>query len=229
LAGVLERLAKHVIADDVVLRDASGELARLALEGPASPAIADAAQDDLAAAKALVLAYGVSGEAARQVFAPAAEAERLYQALLRAGRPHGLVEAGAEALEILRIESGTPRQGRELSEEVLPQEAGLDAAICTSKGCYTGQEVVARVRTYGQVKHRLVGLRVEGGDPPAPGTALEVDGARVGEVTSAALSPQAGAIALGYVRRPHDEPDTILRGGSARVRVARLPLVEPSV
>jgi folate-binding protein YgfZ len=201
---------------------------RLGLEGPASPAIAAAAEPALAAAGALALGYGVGGQVAVQLFAPAAQADALWRALLEAGRERGLVEGDLETLEILRIEAGTPRLGRELGEEVLPQEAGLDHAVSTTKGCYTGQEVMARIRTYGQVKHRLVGLRVEADAPPAPGTPLEVEGARVGEVTSAALSPHAGAIALGYLRRPHDEPGTRVRAGGASAQVARLPFVEAS-
>ncbi len=244
LPAVLARLEKYVIADDVVLRDASAELARLGVEGPRAPAILEAAlgrapeiapdsgiDAELAGVSVVVAAFGWSGAPAFQIYAPAAAAQEIAERLRQVGRSEGLVEAGADALEILRIEAGVPRLGAELDEEVLPAEAQLERAVSTTKGCYTGQEVVARLRTRGQVKHRLVGLRFEGGAPPEAGTAVaEVGGKarRIGEVTSACVSPQAGAIALAFVRRPHDEPGTEVAVGTARARVAPLPFVPTS-
>ena len=167
LPAVLARLEKYVIADDVVLRDASAELARLGIEGPRAPAILEAAlgrapeiapdsgiDAELAGVSIVVAAFGWSGAPAFQIYAPAAAAQEIAERLRQVGRSEGLVEAGAEALEILRIEAGVPRQGAELDEEVLPAEAQLERAVSTTKGCYTGQEVVARLRTRGQVKHR---------------------------------------------------------------------------
>jgi folate-binding protein YgfZ len=225
VAGVLERLAKYVIADDVQLADLGGRLARLGLEGPAAGAVATAARAALDAAGAVAAEYGWSGEPAVQLFVPVEACEPVLAALRAGAAGLGLVEADLEALEILRVESGTPRLGAELGEDVLPPEARLDAAVSTTKGCYTGQEVVARIRSRGQVKHLLVGLRFEGDEPPTPGTPIEVDGKRVGEVTSAAHSPQAGAIALGFVTRPHDAPGSEVRVAGRPARVASLPFV----
>ncbi len=244
LRAVLARLEKYVIADDVGLRDASAELARLGLEGPRAPAILetalgrvpqiahDSAVDaELAGAPVVVAAFGWSGEPAYQFYVPAAAEEAVAERLREAGRSHGLVEADADALEILRIEAGVPRLGAELDEEVLPTEARLERAISTTKGCYTGQEVIARLRTRGRVKHMLVGLRFEDGEAAEPGTDVaEVGGKarRLGEVTSACVSPQVGAIALAFVQRPHDAPGTELAVGPARARVAPLPFVAAS-
>jgi aminomethyltransferase len=225
LPAVLQRLSKYVIADDVRLADLGTGLARLGLEGPATPRIAAAAGTALADTGAVQAAFGWSGEPALQLFVPAAAAEELIAALRAAGAAHGLVEADADALELLRIEAGIPRFGAELDEEVLPPEARLDAAVSTTKGCYTGQEVIARIRSRGQVKHLLVGLRFEDGEPPAPETPIEADGRRVGEITSAARSPQAGVIALGFVTRPHDAPGSELRVAGRPARVAELPFV----
>jgi folate-binding protein YgfZ len=228
LGEVIARLEKYVIADDVSLRDASDAWRRLGVEGPQAEAILDAARPALDAAGVVTARFGWSGERAVQLFAPAAAIGAVIDALADAGRERDLIEADADTLEVLRIESGTPRQGAELDEEVLPPEARLDECVSTTKGCYTGQEVIARIASRGQVKHLLVGLRLEAGKLPPPGAPIQVDGRRVGEVTSAAHSNPAGAIALGYVQRPHDLPDTVVDVGGRAARVAALPFVTGS-
>jgi len=240
VAPLLATLGKFVIADDVSLSDTTGGWERLALEGPAAgavfagaageaPGLAPDASDGFRIAGTPVLAgaWGVSGEDALQLFAPAGSGAAVAQALLRAGAGHGLLEAGEEALEVLRIEAGTPRYGRELSEAVLPAEAGLSRAISTTKGCYTGQEIVARMATRGGASHALVGLALEGTSTPAAGAAISAQAAQVGEVTSAALSASAGAIALAYVRRAHAAPGTALAVEGRAARVEALPFVAP--
>jgi folate-binding protein YgfZ len=240
VAPLLATLGKFIIADDVRLSEASAGWSRLALEGPAASAIfasaageparlgPDAA-DDFAIAGVPVVAgaWGVSGEDALQLFVPAGREEAVAQALRRAGSGHSLTLAGEEALEILRVEAGTPRFGRELSEAVLPAEVGLTRAVSTTKGCYTGQEIVARMASRGGLSHALVGLALAGGALPGAGSVVSAQGARVGEVTSAALSPRAGAIALGFVRRASAEPGTELELPSGSARVAALPFVAP--
>jgi folate-binding Fe-S cluster repair protein YgfZ len=110
---------------------------------------------------------------------------------------------------------------------VLPSEARLDASVSTTKGCYTGQEVIARIASQGRVKHLLVGLQAEGAEAIEVGGAVCADQQRVGEVTSSCWSPDAGAIALAFVRRTHEAPGTELRVGERLVRVAALPFVAP--
>jgi folate-binding Fe-S cluster repair protein YgfZ len=106
---------------------------------------------------------------------------------------------------------------------VLPAEARLEHAVSFSKGCYVGQEIVARVRTRGSVNHLLVGLRFEGEAPPAPGTELRAAGRRVGEVTSVARSDVLGAIGLGFVRREHALPGTGLDADGTPAQIRALP------
>lgn len=238
LARVRETLARFIVADDVALEDESPRLVRLGLEGPAAPRIlasacerelpleADAcAEVELAGVPVAVAAFGWSGELARQLFVPAGREPAVLEALRGAGRAEGLVEPDLEALEILRIEAGRPRLGAELGEDVLPAEAHLERAISVRKGCYTGQEVVERMRSRDQVGHLLVGLRAAG-DPPPAGTRLRAGGKTAGEVTSSCRSPAAGAIALGFVRRAHALPGTQLEAeGSGTVHVAPLPFV----
>jgi tRNA-modifying protein YgfZ len=114
------------------------------------------------------------------------------------------VPAGSTGLwEVLRIEQGLPRWGRELTDDVIAEEAGLlGSHVHLDKGCYPGQETVARVHNLGQVQRRLAGLRVAGDQPPALGTDLRTqDGRRAGQVRSAVNHPELGPIALAYVRR----------------------------
>jgi folate-binding protein YgfZ len=247
LAAALERLSKLIIADDVRLVDRSHELARLALEGPGARAVlADAlgphqasvldglapdacADIHLAGAPAVVAAYGLTGEPGFQLFLPAAGSPReaAYDRLMTAGARHGLVVGGTEALELLRVESGLPIAGAELTEDVLPPEARLERAISYTKGCYTGQEIIARLRSRGQVAHLLVGIASEGPAPLRRGQAIHAGGEAIGEITSAVVSPIAGPIALGFVRRAHAEPGTAVTVEGRAAHVVALPFVRP--
>ena len=150
---------------------------------------------------------GVSGV---DVFLPADRARAALEALADAGAVRG----DADTLELLRIEAGRPRWGTELDENRIPLEANLlDRAISTSKGCYTGQEVIIRILHRGHVNWHLRGLLLGDAAIPAPGTELtHAPGDKVvARVTSAARSPMLGqAIALAYVRR-EVEPGTRLR------------------
>ncbi len=235
---VLERLHRHIIADDVELDDASEGLHQLALEGSSSPAIISAltgAEDDLApeacreielAGHAVVCAaYGWSGEPARRLFMAPGAIDDVTRALGEAGSAHGLVPTRSDLLEVLRIEAGVPLLGAELDEDVLPDEARLGHAISTNKGCYVGQEIVARLRTRGHVNHLLVGFKFSGNAPPGPDTPVSVNGRKTGEVTSACSSPEVGAIGLGFVRREHAEPGTDVCAGEVTAVISKLPFV----
>jgi aminomethyltransferase len=236
VSTVLERLDRYVIADDIALADRSAAIERLGLEGPAALEIFAAAADNaprlgrdacaevrIAGADVLVAAFGWTGEAAVQIFAPAQAGDVIAEAIAVAGADRGLVTGDFEVLETLRIEAGIPRLGAELDESVLPAEAGLDRAVATDKGCFTGQEVVERLRTQGSVSHRLIGISVDGDEPLAVGAQVFANGKRVGEVTSACTSPVAGAIALAFVRRAHAEPGSQVEIGDRKGRVASLP------
>jgi tRNA-modifying protein YgfZ len=117
----------------------------------------------------------------------------------------GVARAPLEVWELLRVEQGLPRWGYELTDDVLAEEAGLlGSHVHLDKGCYPGQETVARVHNLGQVPRRLAGLRFEDphGEPPPAGTGLVAgDGRGAGQVRSAVRHPELGVIALAYVRR----------------------------
>ena len=111
----------------------------------------------------------------------------------------GVALCDNETYNVLRVESGVPATGLELTEDVNPWEAGLSDAISLNKGCYNGQEIVARLNTYQKVKRSLRGLKLSGEDS-STSTRLKADGKDAGFITSRAVSPRFGAIALAYIR-----------------------------
>ncbi len=126
--------------------------------------------------------------------------------LLESVAKHGGRAAGLRALEVVRVESGVPRYGVDISQENLAQETGLERdAVSYDKGCYLGQEVVARIHFRGHVNRYLRGLRFAD-ELPQIGARLMAAGREVGAVTSTAQSPDIGPIGLGYVRREIEPP-----------------------
>ena len=126
----------------------------------------------------------------------------------------------------LRIEAGIPVAGLELTEEINPWEANLDFAISLDKGCYNGQEIVARLNTYQKIKKRLMGLRLESALENGPRVALKSESRDAGVLTSSAISPRLGAIGLGFIRTEWQEESRDLQlksTPSQRATVAFLP------
>jgi folate-binding protein YgfZ len=152
----------------------------------------------------------------------------LWRALVETGA----TPVGAETLNVLRVEAGIPWYGPDVDETVMLPETRLEHLVSYNKGCYVGQEVVARVKYRGHVNRALSGLVLDGDHVPAGGAKVLGDGKEVGRVTSAVRSIALGQpIALGYVRREHFAPGTavIVRDGerSITARVAQLPFVSP--
>jgi aminomethyltransferase len=129
-----------------------------------------------------------------------------------------------ETFNLLRIEAGIPVAGLELTEEVNPWEAGFDHAISLAKGCYNGQEVVARLHAYKKIKQGLFGLKLENVPNELP-QKLEKNGKNAGFVTSAIESPRFGPIALGFVRGDFQTEGEVLDLGEQKAIVSRLPFV----
>lgn len=124
----------------------------------------------------------------------------------------GAMPLSADGYQVLRVEAGLPEYGRDLDEDRMPAEAGLDDAVSFSKGCYLGQEVVVRLRDRGHLNRKLCGLRLSpSGALPAVGTKLRGgDRPQAGTLTSVVRSPRFGDIALGYVHRSQWEIGTHL-------------------
>jgi tRNA-modifying protein YgfZ len=131
---------------------------------------------------------------------------------------------GMRALNALRLEAGVPWFPDDFNDTVIPHEAALETThISFSKGCYTGQEIVERVRSRGQVNRRRVRLKFPAHEPPVPLTRLrsrDAEAKELGIVTSSAFSPAAGtAIGMGYVRREQNSSGSILDCGGSTAEV----------
>jgi folate-binding protein YgfZ len=153
--------------------------------------------------------------------------------LSKALRDAGAVPVAAAAADVLRIEAGIPVYGVDVDEGVILPETRLDAFWSYTKGCYIGQETVARVKYRGHINRGLSGLVLEGERVPSHGDPIVAVDTEVGRVTSAVLSLALGKpVALGYVRREHFEPGSAVsvKVGDTLVsaRVAELPFVKPA-
>ena len=153
------------------------------------------------------------------VLCEAADAEPVAAALIAAGA----VPAGEDAAEVRRVETGRPRYGFELDDTVIPQEAGLnDRAVSFEKGCYVGQETVARLHFRGKPNRHLRGLRLSGRG--GAGRRARARRARVGRLGTVVASPVHGPIALALVRREAAPGDVVAVGdGDVRAEVVELP------
>ncbi|MGH9360404.1 MAG: YgfZ/GcvT domain-containing protein, partial [Thermoanaerobaculia bacterium] len=154
----------------------------------------------------------------------------LWRALVDEAQRLGGGAVGPAVAEVLRIEAGIPRWGVDLDGSNFPNECGWEEALNYDKGCYIGQEVIARMRTYGHLNKRLLRVRFGEAAEAPPGARLYRDGKEVGQVTSSAASFLSGRVfALAYLRQPAWEPGTILQVGAADGPAAGevLPLGSP--
>lgn len=213
--------------DQVAVQDRSAEFAQIEILGPRSPELLarfglskTPEVNEVVEAnwqQAGLQTFGLLGFGAAPRFRallPSTLAARFTSQL---GDTPALSFANYEAL---RIESGLAGDP-EFAAETTPYELGMEEFVSTTKGCYTGQEVLARQVTYDKVVRRLV--RLQAAEPLASGASLSAEGKTVGQITSAAVSPRLGPIALGVVRKPHDTANTELLaqspGGALTVKV----------
>jgi tRNA-modifying protein YgfZ len=223
VAAVLRHLTMYSIGRDVTVTDAGTERAQISLIGPraaeiaATPPLPEFATEPTQVAGVDALAVGTRDGI--DLLFPAAERERVLGALTGAGA----VEVSAEAAEILRVEAGVPRFGAEMDAGTMPAEAGIvEDAVSFTKGCYIGQETVARLHYKGRPNRHLRGLRLSGA--AAPGAALRLGEKEVGTLGGSVVSPALGPIGLAIVRR-EAEPGTELAVGEDGVtaEVVALP------
>jgi folate-binding protein YgfZ len=154
------------------------------------------------------------------VVCDAEDTDRVRAALVEAGA----VEVDEAAADVLRVERGRPRYGVDLDDSVIPQEAGLnERAVSFTKGCYVGQETVARLHYRGKPNRHLRGLRL--GEQVQPGTELRLGEREVGRLTSVAASPRFGTVGLALVRR-EAQPGDVLDAGGVAAEVVDLPFAQ---
>jgi len=244
-AMIRERLVpaldKYIIMDDVGLTDRTTECGTLALEGPkAATAAEELAGVRLSGLEELesreVSVRGIPCRVVRRTpgnhsgaeFLLAKEnLEEFWKILREAAQRSGGGAVGYKALNSLRLEQGIPWFGYDFGEKQIPHEAGLENShISYSKGCYTGQEIVERVRSRGQVNRVRVSLRFEGNDPPVANSLLLSEGKEVGYVTRTGFSPAINAsIGMGYLRREKTAPGAVLDCGETKATVITTPIL----
>ena len=208
--AVLEHMLRtYSLGRDVQYEDLTGSRSLLSVVGPAAGERLDAAPPEAEHSF-------VSGE------------HGLYVATLLGvdvicdpGTPLGIEPVSEEAAECVRIEAGRPRLGLDMGSETMPQEAGInERAVSFTKGCYVGQETVARLHYRGKPNRHLRGLRLS--EPVERGTGIVYDGKEVGRLGSTCVSPRLGPIGLAIVRR-EAEPGATVEVGGASAEVVGLP------
>jgi len=213
LEAVRRHLGMYKIGREVDVVDVTAERALLSLIGPRAVEIAGCAAlpenfcEEVTIAGAPVLAVGT--DAGIDLIFEAEARERVAAALLSAGA----AEVTPEAAEILRIESGRPRFGAEMGTETMPAEAGIvEQAVSFSKGCYIGQETVARLHYKGKPNRHLRGLKLSARAGAQPGDAIVLGEKEVGRLGSAGVSPAFGPIGLAILRREAEPGATVAVG-----------------
>jgi folate-binding protein YgfZ len=204
-------LQMYKIGREVEVADVGPDRAILSLVGPRAaeisggPALPENVCAKVAVAGAETIAVGTA--LGIDLILEVAEAERVRGAVLEGGA----VKVTAAAVEILRLESGTPRFGAEMGAETMPAEAGIvERAVSFTKGCYIGQETVARLHYKGKPNRHLRGLRLSA--PASPGEALHLGEKEVGTLGGAAVSPALGPIGLAILRREAEPGDELVVG-----------------
>jgi hypothetical protein len=235
--AVVEHLARYTFAEQTGLEETTGRTFQFALVGPNAetslqgvdvPERFHSRPHSIAGANVQVLGQdGLSGDG-YSITGDLDDAPAVWQELQTVVEQAGGRPAGDEPLEAWRVLRGLPVSGHELTEEYNPLEAGLWEAVSFDKGCYVGQEVVARLRTYDKVSRTLVGLELpEGSAPSPPGTKLHIGDGQVGMLTSAAWpAGRAAPVGLAYLKTRVLRPGQELRvgdGGDLTARVVELP------
>jgi folate-binding protein YgfZ len=228
-------LKKYVLASQVRIHDLTDEVGSLAIEGPRTVEVVKkacgASLDDLPEqAIRDVTVEGMAfhllrrshfGQTGAELIARREVLPALWRKLLADVRANGGAPIGMATLNALRLEARVPSFPADFNDAMIPHEAALeDTHISFNKGCYTGQEIVERVRSRGHVNRKRIMLKFSSAVPPQAGTKLRAAGTEVGFVTSAAFSPAAGvAIGMGYVRREHFEPGSVVEIGGETAEV----------
>lgn len=210
---------RQVAAGEAEVVDISERTALLALQGPASERVLQRLTDSdlsqigrywvdevrlLSSIHAMASRTGYAGEDGFEVYCSPQDVGTVWDAILDAGKPEGVVPCGLGARDVLRLEAGLCLYGQDISEETNPLEAGLEWIVkCDTKPDFVGREALCQIKARG-VQQRMVGLQMEGRRIPRHGCVVSVEDERIGTVTSGTYSPSLECpIALAYVRKPH--------------------------
>ncbi len=228
-------LKKYILGSQVKLEDATDATGSFAIEGPRADDVLkqiagiDVAElPDMAACEIRIeqvpcrlLRRSHFAQPGAEIVTNRDALAQLWRTAETAVRKHGGAAIGMIALKSLRLEAGVPWFPIDFNDTVIPHEAAVEGThISFNKGCYTGQEIVERVRSQGRVNRKRVRLKFSSAQPPLAGTKLRANGAEVGAITSAAYSPAAGAaVGMGYLRREQHAAGSKVEydGGTAEV------------
>jgi folate-binding protein YgfZ len=237
--AVLNTISRFTMAGDFYVTDVTAQTAMLTVQGKQAAAISEkvlrAGLCDLPRyyvvdvvwqnSMVTILRATHTGEDGFDIVVEADKADELRQALEQAGA-HPVSE---ETREILRVEAGIARHGRDMDETNIVTETNLDDAVSFTKGCYTGQEIIVRIKHRGHVAKKLTGLRFETDRQIEPGAILKAEGKEIGRVTSTAVSPTLGSIGMGYVRYEYLNAGTkVFVDDEISATVTELPFIRGS-
>ena len=252
---IVQALTHYLFREDVKIEDVTLKYGLITIQGPRSREllgkVGDADVKDMAECahtnlsinnvSCRVVRTTYTGEEGYDIYVPWNDAPGVWQAILSGGIGHEITPFGLYALETLRIEAGTPVYNVDMDEDTIPIEANLDKAVSYDKGCYVGQETIARIKFRGHVNMTLTGISITNPSLPAGFISQKGDSIceiigdsehDIGFITSGCFSPTLNRpIALGYLRVEHSKPgkEVFIDKGSKRIAgtVARLPFYNP--
>ncbi len=239
--AVLKTISRFTLAGDFKVSDVTAETALLSVQGKRAievvekvfeQSFSDLPRDGVVEAEwqnsqVTIFRATHTAEDGFDLVVDSAQAPQLRQSLVDAGAQ----PLSDDTLEILRVEAGIPRFGRDMDETNIVIEANLDDVVSYTKGCYVGQEIIVRIKHRGHVAKKLTGLKLETDRQIEPGTIIKsTDNAEIGRVTSAVVSPKLGStVALGYVRHEHLAAGTsVVVDDDIAAMITELPFVRGS-
>jgi tRNA-modifying protein YgfZ len=228
--AVLKTISRFTMAGDFKVVDITAETALLSVQGKRAgevvekvfrTPVSELPRNGVVQLESITILRAThTAEDGFDIVVDSANAPQIRQALEDAGAQ----PVDQDTFEILRIEAGIARHGRDMDETNIVTETNLDDAVSYTKGCYTGQEIIVRIKHRGHVAKKLTGLRFETERRIEPGAILKADGKEIGRVTSTAVSPRVGSIGLGYVRYEYLDAGTkVLVDDEISATVTKLP------
>ena len=246
--SLYQELDKYLIADDVTIEDFTEHTGTVGVHGPKSAEllqevcgfdVRDLPEyhnliDEVDGRRIVCVSSSETGEVGYNLHTTSESMEWLWDTILTKGRAFGAEPVGLTALNSLRIEAGIPQFGAELDDSIFPGEAELERAISFEKGCYIGQEIVARMKYRGHPNRLLRGFEIASDIPPRSGDRLFDGDKDIGWLTSAVVSPTLGkTIGMGYVRTAFtDEGSEVkveMADGQVNATVRLLPFYQCDV
>ncbi len=243
---LLNHLETFLFREDVSLSSPDHFL--ITIQGPRSPSIIqdfiqgstpipekqnDICLFDLDAQPCMIINKSLTGEEGCVLALPTKIKNSILQKLQEIKIKHPLIQVDSHAREIFRIEAGIPSYGKDLDEKNILPETGLEhSSVSYNKGCYIGQEVIARIKTYGAPNFALMGLVMEGNDLPLVDSEIKMDSKKIGTIKSSVFSYSLQkTIALAYIQKDYRSPDVDLNvtvgGAPCKIRTCLLPFYQP--